>query len=478
MVRRYISVVSIMSLTGVSLSSDEPESCGGCGATCASPTTRPAHRRVHRTPGGAALRHRPGGLGRPQARGKVASRLPPLARRRPPSPVCRAAGHPSRLTFGGGPGSLAREVGADSARSRPRPRPYGRRRDAAVRASSLARAWPRGDGHGIRDRSGHVLTGGGTPYRCSRRSRGPGEPTGRRGRPPRRAAWLAADVPSDDLPAARLVANDVPSVKPPLMRRWRAFLGGCPHGTTASDRDRPDLDGTSRLSEALKFGEMHPRTLLADLGRLRAAGSPGAGRFVTELAWREFYADVLWHHPDSAWATCGRCRDGVRRAGRAGFDAWREGRTGFRSSTPGCASSLATAGCTTGCGWSRRASSSRTCTCGGRTGPGTSWRTSGRGPRLQLAWLAMGCGHRHRRGAVLPGLQPGRAGVALRPATVLCAPLGARAGPPARRHCPRAVAPPEGYAAWLPRADPRPRSGASEALRRYAATRTLLLRRV
>ena len=39
-----------------------------------------------------------------------------------------------------------------------------------------------------------------------------------------------------------------------------------------------------------------------------------------------------------------------------------------RSSTPGCGSCSPRAGCTTGCGWSPRASWSRTCTCGGRVG--------------------------------------------------------------------------------------------------------------
>ena len=34
----------------------------------------------------------------------------------------------------------------------------------------------------------------------------------------------------------------------------------------ADERDRPDLDRTSRMSVYLKFGAIHPRTLLADLG--------------------------------------------------------------------------------------------------------------------------------------------------------------------------------------------------------------------
>ena len=53
--------------------------------------------------------------------------------------------------------------------------------------------------------------------------------------------------------------------------------------------------------------------------------------FRTELAWREFYADVLWHRPDSA-------RNNLRpeftrmahdKPDGAAFPAWCEGRTGF-----------------------------------------------------------------------------------------------------------------------------------------------------
>ena len=59
-------------------------------------------------------------------------------------------------------------------------------------------------------------------------------------------------------------------------------------------RNRADLSGTSHLSHALAHGEIHPRTILAELG-----GSNGEIVFAKEIAWREFYADVLWHNPDS-----------------------------------------------------------------------------------------------------------------------------------------------------------------------------------
>jgi deoxyribodipyrimidine photo-lyase len=87
------------------------------------------------------------------------------------------------------------------------------------------------------------------------------------------------------------------------------------------------VDGTSRLSPYLKLGVLHPRTLLADLAGRR---EKGARVFETELAWREFYADVLWHHPASAWHDLRPELRGLRYddAGER-FDAWRAGRTGF-----------------------------------------------------------------------------------------------------------------------------------------------------
>lgn len=59
-------------------------------------------------------------------------------------------------------------------------------------------------------------------------------------------------------------------------------------------RNRADLSGTSHLSHALAHGEIHPRTILNQLGE-----SSGEIVFAKEIAWREFYADVLWHNPNS-----------------------------------------------------------------------------------------------------------------------------------------------------------------------------------
>jgi deoxyribodipyrimidine photo-lyase len=108
--------------------------------------------------------------------------------------------------------------------------------------------------------------------------------------------------------------------------RWEAFASDALdryHET----RDHPALDGTSSLSAALKFGEIHPRTLLDGLARRRGRG---ADLFEAELAWREFYADVLWHRPDTAREYLRPEFAGLRHDDPGErFTAWKRGETGF-----------------------------------------------------------------------------------------------------------------------------------------------------
>lgn len=90
-------------------------------------------------------------------------------------------------------------------------------------------------------------------------------------------------------------------------------------------RNRADIGGTSHLSHALSHGEIHPRTILAALPE-----GPGADVFRKEIAWREFYADVLHHQPESLTKYLNpkfaRMRyDEVDHK----LDAWKLGKTGF-----------------------------------------------------------------------------------------------------------------------------------------------------
>jgi deoxyribodipyrimidine photo-lyase len=98
--------------------------------------------------------------------------------------------------------------------------------------------------------------------------------------------------------------------------------------TYADHRDAPALDHTSRLSAALKYGCIHPRTILDRLGT-----SAGEDVFRTELCWRDFYADVLHRMPHTAWQNLNRSMDAMRMDSGAladqRFRDWCAGRTGY-----------------------------------------------------------------------------------------------------------------------------------------------------
>ena len=90
-------------------------------------------------------------------------------------------------------------------------------------------------------------------------------------------------------------------------------------------RNMAGIDGTSKMSAHLKFGEVHPRTLLKGLGNSKAHDT-----FRKEIAWREFYADVLFNYPNTVegyytekFANMRYDDPGEK------FKAWCEGRTGY-----------------------------------------------------------------------------------------------------------------------------------------------------
>ncbi len=215
--------------------------------------------------------------------------------------------------------------------------PYGRRRDGAV-ADALRRA-------------GRTLQGVGSPFAVD-----PGTVTKRDGTPyavftPFSKAWRECGwaVPIDSrrvddvvwtrrvVPAEPLGPRPDPRCDLPpageeaALDRWRRFLAD---GLDTYDqrRDQPATDGTSRLSPALKWGAIHPCQLLADLDA-SGHGDPAHTVFSAELAWRDFYADVLFHQPRTAWENLNRRMDAMAvdtdAAAVARFDRWCAGTTGF-----------------------------------------------------------------------------------------------------------------------------------------------------
>ena len=242
--------------------------------------------------------------------------------------------------------SLAREAAAGAVWCSHEHTPYARRRDTAVERALRA------DGRTLHPMPGIYLSdfdeirkADGDPYRIY-------SPFARAAK---EAAWddpLPAPrrvrVPEDLGPAGRWVAGDsgpgwfgvdgAVGITPPdptsALERLRWFVERRVGGYGRS-RNYMAVDGTSRLSPYLRFGLVSPRQVAAAVGRGgRAAEHPRrAGdreTFVNELLWRDFYAYVLSHQPESAWE---HMRPEFARFefedDPEGLAAWREGRTGY-----------------------------------------------------------------------------------------------------------------------------------------------------
>jgi deoxyribodipyrimidine photo-lyase len=146
--------------------------------------------------------------------------------------------------------------------------------------------------------------------------------------PPRRIA-LPDDIDPRGIPDA--LARD-PGLDEPLepgetagRARMHAFLDD----ELAGYADRHDhlAGGTSRLSPHLHFGTLSARELEAVARRCRGRGREA---FVRQLAWRDFYAHVLLHHPGNARHAFRTEMDQLEwEDDDAGFAAWADGRTGF-----------------------------------------------------------------------------------------------------------------------------------------------------
>ena len=225
-----------------------------------------------------------------------------------------------------------REIGADRVHVTNDFSPYGRARDRAV-----VEALPDGvegvaTGTPYAVAPGSILNGAGQPYKVftpfSRawRSHGWDDPQPA----PRGVDWLTFD--SDKRTAAMLdnALDEAPAGMPTpgedaAQRRWKSFLDDDVDDYD-SMRDEPGADRTSRLSAYLKLGVVHPRQLLADTVGKR---SQGATTFESELAWRDFYADVLFANPRSAWADLNPVGGLTYDEPADAIEAWKSGHTGF-----------------------------------------------------------------------------------------------------------------------------------------------------
>ncbi len=262
------------------------------------------------------------------------------------------AGRPQRELV-----ALARETGASAVLWASDATPYALARDRAVRAALAdagVEAVP-GPGNFVAD-VGRPRTRGGTPFtvftpfhrawqQLERRPvhRAPAElpplPSQvAKGRLPaleelvgaHAAADAGALAPGAGLPGAAPGGGPLaqPVVEPGEAAARRAaerwFDGGL--ADYARDHDRL-AGGASQLSAYLRFGLLSPRELEQ---RAERRGGDGGAAFARQLAWRDFYAHVLLHHPANLR------REHQERMRRLrwehddeGLVAWQEGRTGF-----------------------------------------------------------------------------------------------------------------------------------------------------
>lgn len=214
--------------------------------------------------------------------------------------------------------------------------PFGARRDAAVSAAlaEAGVAW-QATGSPYLVSPGRVTKDDGTPYKVFTPFFARWKEVGWRA-PAASEAINVTWVDPAGLPAnlERVAAPD-PGVtldleagEPAALRQWSEFLAGGLENYS-EDRNRPDKPGTSRMSAHLKFGTIHPRTMVKDLN----IRETGAGAYLRELAFRDFYADVLNQWPRSAWWNWNANFDTIDvdtdASAEKRFEAWKQGRTGY-----------------------------------------------------------------------------------------------------------------------------------------------------
>jgi deoxyribodipyrimidine photo-lyase len=191
---------------------------------------------------------------------------------------------------------------------------------------------------------GEILTRGGEPFRVFT---------------PYKRAWLQALTPShvepypveryiDALakPPTRLVGG-MPSLKAMGFARTNLETLGVGTGMSGASalltdfkkrigryreaRDYPAVKGPSYLSVHLRFGTVSIRALASFAhGRSLRPGGEGAATWLSELIWRDFYAQILWHHPQVVAHAFKAEYDALEFPNDPDwFAAWCEGRTGY-----------------------------------------------------------------------------------------------------------------------------------------------------
>jgi deoxyribodipyrimidine photo-lyase len=175
-----------------------------------------------------------------------------------------------------------------------------------------------------------------TPYWKAMRGRGVALPEPAVSRAQAPAVWPASErlddwrLGADMQRGAAVVARYQVVGEAAARDKLAAFLAG-PVQHYSEMRDFPGVEGTSRLSENLTYGEIGIREVWHAGLRARDEGRAGAESFLRELAWREFAYHLIHHSPQITRTNWKPEWDAFPwRGDNADAERWRRGMTGER----------------------------------------------------------------------------------------------------------------------------------------------------
>jgi deoxyribodipyrimidine photo-lyase len=237
---------------------------------------------------------------------------------------------------------LAREVEAEGIFTNRDPDPFGRAVEEKLTAEFGKNFRALAD-HALHERD-EVVKDNGEPYRVftpyskvwfRREKAAPGPAIRQLETPPRSLKGLELPTPAHwKLEAPEGFRGHVKPGEKAARERLHAFLKE-PVRRYQEWRDFPAAEGTSRLSQDLRWGLVSIRELYAGceeaLRETSGKARESVHTYQTELAWREFYFMVLHHFPEVLEVEFNADYRGLpwTKPAEGGLERWQAGRTGF-----------------------------------------------------------------------------------------------------------------------------------------------------